>query len=93
MIHGAGAVPQVQHSRQRPGDVRLGPLHGLIQSIALGQIGGNGAGEGAAVPVGIWIVDALAVEPLARALPPEEIVGVVDLVAALAQHGANRTSR
>ena len=38
--------------------------------------------------MGIGIVDALAVEPLARALPPEEIVGVVDLVAALAQHGA-----
>ena len=56
MIHGAGAVPQVQHSRQRPGDVRLGPLHGLIQSIALGQIGGNGAGEGAAVP---WVLGLL----------------------------------
>ena len=38
--------------------------------------------------MGVGIVDPLAVEPLAEAVPPQEIVGIVDLMAALTQHGA-----
>ena len=86
-------MTQIQHGRQRAGDVFLGPLHGLVQIIALGQIGGNGAGEGAAGAVGVGIVDPLAVEPLAEAVPPQEIVGIIDLMAALAQYGAAVFSR
>ena len=48
MVHGAGAAAQVQHGGQRPGDIGLGPLHGPVQVIALGQVGGDGAGQGAA---------------------------------------------
>ena len=38
--------------------------------------------------MGVGVGDAPAPEPLAAAVPPQQIVGVVDLVAALAQHGA-----
>ena len=37
--------------------------------------------------MGVGVVDALAVEPLARTVAPQQVVRVVDLVAALAQHG------
>ena len=88
MIHGTAALAQIQHRRQRAGDVRLGPLHGRVQIIALGQVGGDGAGEGAAGAVGVGVVDPPTPEPLARTVPPEQVVGVVDLMAALAQDGA-----
>ena len=88
MVHRAGAVAQVQHGRQAAGNVGLGTLHRGVQIIALGQVGRNGAGKGAAGAVGVGVRNALAVEPLAAAVPPQQVVGVVDLVAALAQHSA-----
>ena len=88
MIHGAGAVAQIQHGGQAAGNVGLGPLHRGVQIAAFGQIGGNGAGQGAAGAVGVGVGDAFAVEPFAGAAAPQQVVGVVDLVAALAQHGA-----
>ena len=41
MIHGPGAVPQIQHGRQTTGNVGLGALHGGVKVIALCQIGGK----------------------------------------------------
>ena len=38
--------------------------------------------------MGVGIVDAAAVEPVTGAVPTKEIVGVVQVVSALAQHGA-----
>ena len=38
--------------------------------------------------MGVGVMDALAPEPLAGAALPQQVVGIVDLVAALAQHGA-----
>jgi len=37
--------------------------------------------------VGIGVCNALAAEPFAAAVPPQKVVGIIDLVAALAQHG------
>ena len=53
MIHGAGTASQVQHGPQSAGDVSLGPLHRRLQVKALRQIGGDGAGQGAAGAVGV----------------------------------------
>ena len=39
-------------------------------------VGGDGAGQGAAVAVGVAVGDALAPEPLAAAVPPQQVVGV-----------------
>ena len=55
--------------------------------IAFGQIGGDGAGQGAAGAVGVGVVDALSTEPFPAAVPPEQVVGIVDLVPALAEDG------
>ena len=63
-------------------------LHGRIEVEALGEVRGNGARERAAGAVGIGVIDALAAEPLARAVAPEQVVRVVYLMAALAEHGA-----
>ena len=38
--------------------------------------------------MGVGVCDALALEPLAGAAAPQKVVSIVDLVAALAQHGA-----
>ena len=77
MIHGAGAVAQIQHGGQAAGNVGLGPLHRGVQIAAFGQIGGNGAGQGAAGAVGVGVGDAFAVEPFAGAAAPQQVVGVV----------------
>ena len=84
---GPGAPAQVEHRGERARDIRLGALHGLGERIALGEVGGDGAGERAARAVRVRIGDALAGEPRARAVK-EEVVGVVDLMAALDEHGA-----
>ena len=63
MIQRSTARSQIQHGRQCAGDVGLGPLHRGVQIIALVQVGGKGAGKGAAGAVGDGIVDPLAVEP------------------------------
>ena len=63
MIHGAGAVAQIQHGGQAAGNVGLGPLHRGVQIAAFGQIGGNGAGQGTAGTMGIGIVDPFSVKP------------------------------
>ena len=60
-----------------------------VQVKALGQVGGDGAGQGAAGAVGVGVVDAAFRGTTCRCrIPPQQVVGVVDLVAALAQHGA-----
>jgi len=80
-------LPMIQHGRKTAGNVGLCAFHRCIQIIALCQIGRNGAGQGAAGAVGIGVCNALAAEPFAAAVPPQKVVGIVDLVAALAQHG------
>ena len=83
MVHGTPAVAQVQHGAQGAGDVRFGPLHSRLQVHALGQVGGDGAGQGAAGAVGVGIGDAAALEPAARAVLPQQVIGVVQVVAAI----------
>ena len=80
-------MAQIQHGGQAAGNVGLGPLHRGVQIAAFGQIGGDGAGQGAAGAVGVGVVDALPTEPLPAAVPPEQVVGIVDLVPALAEDG------
>ncbi len=63
VVHGAGAMAQVQHGGQCAGNIRLGAAHSGFQIIALCQVGGNGAGQGAAGAVGVGVINALAVEP------------------------------
>ena len=38
--------------------------------------------------MGVGVCNAFALEPLARTAAPQQVVGIVDLVTALAQHGA-----
>ena len=87
VVHGAGTFAKVQHGGQTAGNVFLGPLDRGVQVIAFGQIGGDGAGQGAAGAVGVGVVDALPTEPLPAAVPPEQVVGIIDLVPALAEDG------
>ena len=85
MVHGAGAVAEVEHGGQAAGNVGFGPLHRGGEVVPFGQIGRNGAGQGAAGAVGVGVRDPLPVEPLGLAVPPEQVVGVVHLVAAFAE--------
>ena len=81
-------MAQVQHGSQGPGEVLLGRCHGGFQVLALGQVRGDGAGQGAACAVGVGVLDSPAGEPPALPLAVQVVVGVVEAVAALAQHGA-----
>ena len=79
-------MAEVKHSGQRAGDVRLCALHRRVKVIALREIRRNGAGQRAAGAVGVGVVDAASLEPLTRAVAPKQVVGVIDLVPALAEH-------
>ena len=74
-------MAQVQHGGQCAGNIRLGAAHSGFQIIALCQVGGNGAGQGAAGAVGVGVINALAVEPggAAAGIPTEaSIYGMVE---------------
>ena len=43
MIHQAGALAQIQHSYKSARDIILGPLDGIGQAIAFGEIGSDRA--------------------------------------------------
>ena len=88
MVHGAAALAQVQHGGQRPGQVGFGALHRLGQAEAFGQVGGNGAGQGAAGAVGVGVGDPPARKPVQPAPGVQQVVGVLHAVAALEQHRA-----
>ncbi len=88
VIHRTAALPQVQHRGESARDIVLRLFNRRLQWQSLGQTGSNGAGKGAARSVCIWIVDSLAVEPFASLSVKEQIVGVADLVAALAENTA-----
>ena len=88
MIHRTRALSQIQHGGKRAGDIVLGPSDGIGEGAALGEIGSNGAGERAARSVGVGVVDALSGEPHSFAIGNQKIVGVMDAVTALEQHGA-----
>ena len=77
MLHGAPALPQIQHGPQRSGEVLLRPPNGCRQVKAFGQIGRDGAGQGAADPVGVGVIDVRSVEPCPNAARIEIIVGVI----------------
>ena len=83
MFHGAGSLAKIQHGSQRAGDIILRPLYCFRKSIALGQIGSNGAGKGTAGSMGIGIINALALEPVAFPICIEIVVSVIDTVPAL----------
>ena len=87
MVHRAGTTAQVQHGPEGTGNIGLGLLHSGVQVAALGQVGGNGAGEGTAGAMGVGVADPPAMKPLACAVS-EKVVGVADLVAALAENRA-----
>ena len=64
-------------------------LDGFPHGIAFCEVGGNSGGEGAACAVGVGSVRPGGGEPgLSSRGGPEEVVGLVDLVPALAEDGA-----
>ena len=88
VVQGAAARHQVKHGGQRPREIDLRPLHRRLQVAALCQIGGDGTGERAACPVGVGVMDPASAEPFAAPILPQQVVGVVQVVPALAQHSA-----
>ena len=93
MIHGAAALSEIEHGSQRAGNVSLCPLHGFIQRKPFRKIGRDSAGERAPGTVGVRVVDPLSVKPSSAALSVEKIIGVIDLMSALDQHGAAVSQR
>ena len=64
MVDGAAAFSEIQHGSQCAGEILFCPMDSLRKVASQGQIGGDGAGEGAAGAVGIGVVDAPALEPV-----------------------------
>ena len=91
MVHGPAARTKIQHGGQRAGDIALGPADSRFKTKALGEICGDGAGEGAAGAMGVGIVDALSLKPAERAPGIQKVVGVVDAVPAFQEHGASES--
>ena len=80
--HGAGALAEVEPSRERAGDVVLRTADRRLHVVALREVRGDGARERAAGTVGVGVVDPIAMKPLRAVRRPEEVVGVVEVVAA-----------
>ena len=66
VVHGAGALPQIQHCFKGLRDIGFCPLDALTKIKTLGQIGCNGRGEGAACAMGVFVVYALCIKPVTR---------------------------
>ena len=84
MVHRSAAFAQIQHGGQRAGNVCFGILYGLMQRLTFGQIGSNGRGQRAAGAVGIGVVDALSMEPVCLPVFPQQIIRIIDGMAAFA---------
>ena len=80
--HGTFAVAEVELCPERAGDVVLGTADRRLHVVALREVRRDGARERASGAVGVRVVDPLAVEPLRAVRRPEEVVGVVEVVAA-----------
>ena len=87
MIHGTAALSKIQHGSQSSGKIALRPLHSLLQTEALRQVGRNGAGQGTAGSMRVGIIDPFTIKPANFSIPVQQIIGIVMLMAALHQHG------
>lgn len=88
MIHRPGALTQVEHRRQRVGDVGFGAPRRLDERESFGKVGGDRAGEGAARSVRVGVGAPFAFEPDQFAMGVQEVVGVVGAVPAFQEDGA-----
>ena len=80
MIHRAAAPAKIQHICQCPGNILLCQPDRLRQPAALGQIAGNGGGQGTARPVGVGIINALPGKPGQFPILIQEVIGIIDTV-------------
>ena len=80
--HGAGALAEVEPSRECAGDVVLRTADRFFQVVPLREVRCDGARQRASGAVGVRVVDPIAMEPLRAVRRPEEVVGVVEVVAA-----------
>ena len=87
MLHGTSSVPQIQHGFQGLREIVFGNSDCVIKVKSFCQIGGDGAGQSTAGPMGIGIVNPSSPEPTIASVVEEKIVGIVYLVAALASDG------
>ena len=81
-------MSEIQLRCKRAGNIGLSLFHRSVQAEALRKIGRDGAGQSASGAMRIRIVDPLAVEPAETAVAVEQIVRVVEIVAALHQDRA-----
>ena len=100
MVDGARAVTEVEPGGQRAGEVGLGGIDRLDERAPLGEPAGDGGGERAARAMGVVGLHAGMAEPRDAWLVifdlgglGQDVVGVVDVVAALEQHGAAEGAR
>ena len=89
MVHGTASLSQVKHGTQGAGQICLGPLHGQVHGHPFCQVRGNGAGKGAAGSMGVGIVNPLAVKPLSLPVHVQQVIGIILLMASLAQNGTS----
>ena len=82
VIHRTFSLTQIQHSRQGSGNVALRLIYRIFQRHAFGQIGGDGAGKGASGSVGVRIIDSLSLEPSQSVAGAQQVVGIVQVMAA-----------
>ena len=85
MVHRAGAAAQVQHGGQCAGDIGLCALDRSVEVIAFARLDAMALDNVQPVP---WVL-GLSMRLPRNHLPaaaPQQVVGIVDLVAALAEH-------
>ena len=90
MVYGTMTLPypDVLACLQGIGEILLGKGHGITELTATGYIGGDGRGERAAGAMGVRIIDPFSTEPVGMSFKVEQIICIIEIVSALAEHGA-----
>ena len=86
MIHRAAACTQIQHCRQRTGDIFLRTLHCGFQIISLCQICRNRTGKRTACAMCIGVINALSAEPMCSPFIIKQVIRIIHAVSALTKH-------
>ena len=82
-------MPEIKHGGKSAGDIIFCAGNGVRHRKAFCQVGYNRGRQSAAGSVRVRIVDAFSVKPpVSAALLKQQVICIVDAVAALTQNGA-----
>ena len=86
MIHRAASLSQIQHGSKGSGNIILGTIYRFHHGKSLCKVGSDGRGKSTSCSVGIGIVDPFSLKPLICSIHIEKIIGIIDLMSALAEN-------